>query len=199
MISSNANERAVDEARRAADARAAATREGNAAAQARYDELMGITAPGVRRLTDIAAAPDQLTTQQVKERDELRRRTTNALATSPLRGSGRATVAAIKDVESDYTARALASNARRADDAATRLADVNFGAVGRSAGLDVASGAASGDAAFDAGIAGAASALASGRLKGQALGDITSIIASDMKGRKSRREDDDDDEEEERV
>lgn len=181
-----ANERAAEQAAQAAQARAAAEADANRQAQARFDAIQTQTAPAVSHLRDVIATPEGLTPEQVQQREENRRITTENLARSGLRGSGRATVAAFRDIDSDFTNKAIAANRARADTAANQLAGQNFSAATRAAGIDQDTGASRGRAietgAFNTGQAD----IANAGLTGQALGDITSILASDLKGRRSR-------------
>ena len=185
-LASDANDKAAEQARIAAQRQAEAIAAGNAAAQARFDAVQQQTAPGLSRLHHVVSNPNTLTPQQQAQLDELRRRTANQLATSSLRGSGRAITQAIKDVEADYMRRALDENARRAHAAAGHLAGPYFNAAGQSAALDTSTGVAQGKAVQASGLTDAGSTLANEQLRGAAMGDVTSLIATTAKGRESR-------------
>ena len=186
QMTSRANVEAARIGAEAARVQADEIRSANEGAQARYEEQRAVTAPGVSRLRSVVSAPEGLTPEQIAAREELRRQTTNTVSRSGLRGSGRATVAAIKKVESDFTNQAIAANRARGDTAATTLAGSNLATYGQQAGIDQSTGRAVGDAAMTAGLASAGATTANANMAGRALGDLAGIIASDVKGRESR-------------
>lgn len=195
-ISADANRDAARRAEAGANAQAEAIREGNELAQDRFETLEERTAIGTRELQRLAASdPSQLTPAQLAQLEEAQRSTAIGLNASGLRGAGRATVAAFKDVEGDFRNRAVESNRTRKVDASNRLAGVNVNAIGQQAGIDRATGQAEGTAANRSGLFDAGATTANASLTGQAIGDITAIIAGEekAKGRKSkfRRESDD--------
>lgn len=161
----------------------------NEKASQRFEELRADTYPGMSYLHRVVGAPPTtLTPLQTQQMDEARRQTTNRLATSGLRGSGRATVAAFRGVESDLRNRFTEANQGRADAAATNLASGYTGAVRSQAGLDQATGQAAATGLTNSGLAQAGAGLATGNLYGSAIGDIGSAIAQSNKERASRYE-----------
>ena len=188
-LASDANDKAAEQFAVSQAAAAQAQADANAQAQTRYDALQAQTAGGVSRLQGVVSNPNTLTPEQRAQLDELRRNSANQLATSSLRGSGRAITEAIKRVEADFTTRALGDNARRADTAAGQLANASFNATGRQANLDSSSGFARGNAVQATGLADAGATVANEQLRGAALGDVTSLIATNAKGRESRYSD----------
>lgn len=186
ITSGNANQRAAETAARASADNAAAIREGNRLAQQRFDESKQIAGPAVAYQQDVINSGGALTPWQREQIEDARRTTTNALSVSGLRGSGRATVAAVKKVEGDLTGRFLADNQGRADRAATGLSNQFFNAQNQSAALDTSTGRAAGASALDAGLYDAGADTANANLRGQAIGDIATLINDQWKeGRKS--------------
>lgn len=171
IIGSNANTEAAEIA-------AAANDRAIAASNARYEDLKRQTQPAQTYLSTVMGQGDQLTPAQLQEMDDLRRQTTNRLATSGLRGSGRATVSALRAVESDYRNKALDANRRRADAAAGTQAGAYYSTFDDQAALD--------RQGVNSGLYSAGATTANASLTGSALGDIASLIASDNKGRASR-------------
>jgi hypothetical protein len=189
VISTKGNKDAAAIAAAASDREAQAIREGNEAAQKRYDELALKTAGGTEYLRRVVAAnPNNLTDAQKQEMDDTRRNTTRSLNASGLRGAGRATVAAFRGVESDTRGRMVGANRTRSDNAAQILSGQYSSAVGNSANLDASTGKAVGAGHASSGLANANATTANASVTGKALGDIAGIIASEEKerGRDSR-------------
>ena len=178
--------RANDEAAEriaAANAEAAeSVRQGNAAATARFDELNALARPGTDFLRSIVASdPFTLTPSQQLELEDVRRDAGAALAASGLRGAGRATTAALRGVEADFRGNSIDSNLRRSDAAASQLAGTDLATTGAAAGIDANTGRATGAAILEGETAGAEAGLANETLRGQAIGDISSVIAGAFK------------------
>ena len=185
----DANQRAADTVAAAEAERAAAIRAGNAAAQERFQSHIDLAAPAnqqLRRL--ISADPSVLTPQQRKLLDDLRRTTKAHLAASGLRGAGRSVTAALRNVEGDFLSNAFDTNARRSDDAARLLSGQGASAVTNSAGIDRDSGRATGDAITTGAVNQAQADVVNENVRGQAIGDIASILDGILKeqGRGSR-------------
>ena len=148
---------------------------GNAAYQKNLDEIRKETAPARGYLHRIVGAdPYRLTPEQQRDYENMQMNARRALTASPLRGSGRATVRAFNEMDQGYRDRLTGDNRTRADNAATGLARIGYGAT-----MDA--GAANRDTAVNIANIGAQSDLANARLAGQALGDITSFISSSNK------------------
>lgn len=174
--SAAANDRAAQIAQQGAQQRAAAIQQSNALAQQRFTNAQAVAAPAVEREKQIMYQGDTLTPAQQTQISDARRVATNQLALSPLRGSGRATVAAIRKTEGDLTNQLTTQNRARADAATSSLNQQYFGANTQAANLDVASGQAIGNAANDVGQIGADQTTSDAQLQGKAIGDIASIV-----------------------
>lgn len=208
LIAADANREASDKAaqaareqaeinRQAAAASTAAIREGNSLAQQRFEQARADALPGLEYQRASIANAGKLTPLQAQQLDDVRRTTNNALAVSGLRGSGRAAVAAVRRSEADFTNRAIDDNRRRADAAASGLAQQSFRANEQAASVDAATGRAvgqgyvdgaraTGQGALQAGLYGAESDLATAQARGRAIGDIGTIINDTLKeGRRS--------------
>lgn len=151
-----------------------------------YEETKTLAAPGVARLRQTVASPGRLTPVQADELQDTRRRTLNDLSRSGLRGSGRAVTTAFKNVESDFVNKALDANRQRGDQAASELAGPFFNATGQTANLVLKGADAESGALADQGEAQQGKTIANANLAGQTLGDVSSLIASEVKGRESR-------------
>jgi hypothetical protein len=182
-----ANLQAAQIAAQASARQVDAIREGTALAQQRFDTVQQQAQPAVQQLQRIAATdPYALSPAQQQEVDDARRQTLNALAVSGLRGSGRATVAAVRKVEDSTRGRLIDQNQQRADTATTGLAGQYFNAVGQAANIDAASGYAAGHGYANQGGIQASALLANANVQGRALGDIAAVTADALKeGRKS--------------
>lgn len=196
----------VDEAQRQALLR---VDQGNQQALERVDQTRAIALPGVSRLRTVAMQqPDRLTPDQEYQLEEARRQALTGLNASGLRGSGRATTAVLRGVESDFRNRAIAQNRDRTDRAAAALAGPYFGAAGQGANLRSVAAGQGANVITRAGevqganvrsTAGQGAGLISGtgetqadrqtanaRLTGQTLADVASILTEREKKRESR-------------
>lgn len=182
-----ANVQAAQIAAQAQARSAAAIQEGNRLAQQRFEQTQAQAQPAVDALQRIAASdPYTLTLQQEQEVDDTRRQTLNALSVSGLRGSGRATVAAVRQAEDNTRGRLIQQNQQRADAATTGLASQYFSATGQAANVDAATGQAVGGTIQNQGNLQAESLLANTSLQGRALGDVAAVTADALKeGRRS--------------
>src|SRR5574341_346388 len=144
VIGAQANKKAAKKAAKASAASTAAYREEAKKARDIYGNIQAETAAGPSYLRRIISGSTSLTPAQLAERDELRRSTLNALSAGGLRGSGRAVTAAIRNTESDFTNKAVASNQARADTAADRFAAPYFNAAGDAARTHIGEGAFAG-------------------------------------------------------
>lgn len=183
---SRANVEAANKATAAAREQANAIREGNRLAQQRFDTVQATTAPAVAYQTEAMNSGTALQPWQQQQVDDTRRVATNALNLSPLRGSGRAMVAAIRKVEEGTTNQFLEQNRQRADRAASGLAGQYFSAGTQAANLDASTGRAAGQAAWNQGLIDADATTADATLRGRAIGDLATIINDAAKeGRRS--------------
>lgn len=178
-----ANQAAAEQAAAAAAQQAAAIREGNRLAQQRFDQLQRMTAPGVEHQVNTIGrySSGALNPSQERAIENARRRTLQALAISGLRGSGRATTAAVRDVEGRLLDNAIESNMQRAERASAGLANTYFNAANQAAGIDMRTGLATGQGALNAGMIGADYALAEGQRRGRAIGDLGGYINDAIK------------------
>jgi hypothetical protein len=143
-----------------------------------YGDLQDQSAPAVNYFRTTLASPSTLTPDQEDERGELERQTLNQVNRTGLRGSGRAVTSALRRVDADYVNGAMAQNRSRRDTAAGQLSGQYF-----SAADNLARG--EGDAIEGAASAGAQAGINNASLRGQAIGDIGGLIASEIKGRDS--------------
>ena len=196
-IAADANRDAAEAVAQAEQERAAAIRDASLRADQRYQEQSERAAPGTERLRGIIANPGQLTPEQQRGLEDARRDARASLAASGLRGAGRAVTAALQSVDDNFRSRAIETNIGRADQAARQLSSEDF-AAGRAGTDAMYRGAVGGaDATARGAYAGAGAATTNAGLRGQALGDVASIVSDEIKtrGRQGRYDQDNRDEE----
>lgn len=83
--------------------------------------------PAIEYITStLSEDPSQLSPMQQRQAEEANRLTAQKIRSTSMGGSGRATTAAIRDVQADLRARFIQDNQRRSDAAATSLAPQFF-------------------------------------------------------------------------
>lgn len=178
-LASDANSRAAASALQGQREANAAIIQGNNLAQERFNQAQQQTAPGTTYLRSLVSAdPNVLSPSQQRQLDTLRRTTGAQLAASGLRGAGRAVTKSIRDVESDYTSRAIDSNRARSDMAAGNLSGQYFNAGNNSANASVNTGNAIGQGALNTAGTVANADIATAATQGQTLGAVASIFAN---------------------
>lgn len=176
---------------KAANIMAAATNKNTEAIQAGAQEAKGIynaqqlrAAPGTNYLSTVVARnPYELTPEQRAGLDEARRQAQARLAASGLRGAGRAVTASIRNVEGDYTNRAVTSNLGSQQSAANTLATEGFSAGTNEANLVANTGVRVGAGNLSAGETMANQETAGGKVAGSTMGAIASVFAQNQKDR----------------
>lgn len=187
-ITADANSEAAEKAAAASRESAAVVADGNRQAQQRYEEMREDAQPGLAYLRTATLSPMQLTPLQQQQLTEAREQTNRNLSASGLSGSGRAQVAAQRQVESDLYNRFLESNQGRADRAAGQLAGQAYSAGAGAAQQGAAAAGAEGRGIREAGLVEAQGGIANAQLTGAAMGDIAGIIRDEIKseGRRSK-------------
>jgi hypothetical protein len=186
LLGSSANKKAAKSLRKSEKKKLKLMKQAYADAKKEYADLKDLAQPAVTRLRQVVAAPNTLTQDQQIELADVRRQAANRIQGSGLRGAGRAVTAAIRDVEGDARRGFLKDNLARADGATSELARPFFNATGQSANLILSQGRDTADSMDRSAEATAGATLANASLRGQTLGDVTSLIASEIKGRDSR-------------
>jgi hypothetical protein len=189
ILGSNANKKASKSLSKTEKKKLKLMQRAYSDAKKEYGELKEQAQPAVTRLRQVVAAPNTLSEDQQIELADARRQATNSVNRSGLRGSGRAVTAAIKDVEGDVRRGFMRDNLARADGATSELAQPYFDATGQTANLILNQGQTAANSADAAGQAEAGATLANASLRGQTIGDVSSLIASEVKGRDSRYSD----------
>jgi len=186
--SAAANEKAAMIAADSAKRQTAAIRENNLLSQQRFEQTQKETAPALTYAkTILASDPHKLTPQQSQQVEEARRDTVRGLSASGLIGSGRAVTDAVRKVEGDLKGRLIDNNLQRADAAASGLAGQYFSANVQRAMIDQNQGGQLARVDQSAAENTANAGLSTARVTGAAMGDIASLINSDLKrqGRES--------------
>ena len=183
-LQTKANKDAAKDIKKAEEERNDLIREQNRLAQERYDQYTANAAPATSYLRRIIATEGGgLTPGQQLQLEDTRRASRNQLASSGLRGSGRATTAALRQVEADTLGNFATENRNRAQNAANLLQGQGLSATSQAAQTGVNTAIQQGQGITASGYAQGGSDIANAGLKGQALGDIASIVASDIKDR----------------
>lgn len=182
---SKASKKAMKEANKIEQAKLAeATRQ--------YEDLKTTAAPAVSYLQNLISVPQGgLYQDQVAAQEDNRRQALNDLSHSGLRGSGRAVTASLKSIDSDFVNNALAQNRGARQAAAGQLTGPYFNAGSNIAQATLNGGRTQADNVAEQGANTGNAMLANTQLIGKAIGDISSLAASEIKGRDSRYSDDD--------
>lgn len=187
LLGSDANKDAAEQARKGAEAQAAAIRQGNQLAQARYEDQRRLSEPAIAYLQRVMAQqPDQLTPDQQRGLDDYQRNANARLAASGLRGAGRAGVASVNEGRAGFMSDAYSQNQRRSDAAAQRLSGGYFDSNDNLASLDRDTARAGGTAAATGGYLGANATTANAGQWGSALGALANVFAKENKERASQ-------------
>lgn len=136
-------------------------------------KLQAAAQPGITQQYNTIARQNVLTPAQQTAINTARDTTLTALNQGGLRGSGRATVAAVKDVEGTLRNQYLDANRTRADSAASSLAGNYFNAGTNAAQVSPQIGETHGT-----------NTLATAIQTGKAIGDIGALIADEQKNKK---------------
>lgn len=190
---------AQSKARRAfEDQSAAARQEFRQASQRGIDAIRAGTNAFQETISPMMASPDRLTPAQQIARDDLLRDGRAVLASSGLRGAGRAGVGQILEADRRFLADAAERNQGRSDRARSALANVLAQEGGSIANTEIGTGNRIGEsltsqagvasnAALNQGAITAGQTLDTANLVGGALGTtlgtLGSVIADDMKRR----------------
>ena len=137
--------------------------------------------PGLLATQEIIGRGERLTPLQARQIEDTRRRTVDALQGGGLRGSARATVAAVNDVEGRMYDQFLDSNRSRADVAASNLSGQYFNAGKNMGDLDLKTGQSISSGLTTMGDINANTTVGLANTKGQAIGDIAAVIANQFK------------------
>lgn len=172
---------------------------GNAAAQARLARLEESGRPGVSYLRSVVAGdPAMLSPQQNVELQEAQRIGANQLATTGLRGSGRAVTGMLRKLNEGGRVRMIEDNRQRQGNAATALSNLSTGATTQMAGIDQGSGGSAGNIILgsgrteaglitDSGSARGNALAANGAVSNSTLGALSGIFAADERNKQRER------------
>lgn len=193
-----ANQRAtqtiVDSNKQATDAYVQASK----SAENIMREQQYAASPGLVSIQNVIGRGEELTPLQKQSLEDARRRTLDTLRGGSLRGSARATSATIRDVESRMKNQYIDMNRNRADRAAANLSGQYFNAGNNVANLNLGRGNAVSSGLLNSGRAAGAGIDTIGQnnaidtinratTRGTAIGDISAIIADQIKERNKER------------
>lgn len=145
--------------------------------------------PGLIAIQNIIGRGSSLTPEQQIALDDARRTTLDSLGGSGVRGSARATVAAVNDVEGRMRGGFLSTNQAKSDQAASNLSGQYFNAGNNIADLNLASGKTVSQGLLNSGDINAANTMGQATLKGTAIGDIGAVIADQIKASNQEKRD----------
>lgn len=188
-IARNANNTAATTAGNAtlqgAEIGANAIREGNQQQQETLNAIRTQAAPATSYLRGVIADEGSLTPAQMQGLEELRRGVGNQIHSSNFAGSGRTATALFRRAEGDFINDALENNRTRSFNAATGMQGGATSAATGIANSQANTGAAVGklynDATTKAGLYDAGATVANGKLSGEALGQVSSQIATEQR------------------
>jgi len=184
LISSSANKKAANVAAQATNTRTDAIREGNRVSQQQFEDIKKTAKPGVDYLRSVVTSdPRLLMTGQQERLNDARRQTIGSLSASGLRGAGRTTTAAVRDVERRFGADAYESNRNRLDRSAGQLSQPYFSASTTQANQSAQTGRDVANSENGLGAIKAESATATGENAASTLGALSSIIADEQKAK----------------
>jgi hypothetical protein len=185
-----ANERAAAEQVRAYEGYAQAIREGNAQAMEYYKQIIEMAGPAFNQLRENAAAdPYQLNPMQQKQFDESVRYSQNALPFT-MKGSGRAQVGAIKEIQQGTRDALYKQNLDTRDEAVRLLSNRGFSAMNDSATSAENATRAAGAVLPDIGDVNASAILASGGIDARETARMTDPLRNSLEAFTSFARDD---------
>lgn len=163
--------------------------EGIRAAEQNTQQLQSAASPGLMRIQSVIGRGEALTPEQILALNDARRTTLDTLQGGSLRGSARATVASVNDVENRMRTNMVAQNRNQADSAASSLSGQYFNAGNNISNLNRDAGNTVSQGLINTGQTDVNTGMNQGLIKGQAIGDIGAVIADAMKKKDQERRD----------
>ena len=186
---SDTQNQAANTAVQANQAATAAALEGNRVATSAMERQQAAASPGLMHVQEVIGRGEGLTPAQELSLNDARRTTLDTLHGGSLRGSARATVAAVQDVDGRMRADMIDRNRARADTAATNLSGQYFNSGNQIANLNTSAGNVASAGLINTGNVESANTMGQGIIKGQAIGDIGAIIADQLKSDDNKKRD----------
>jgi hypothetical protein len=177
----DANNKAAQQMTKATQASTNAELEGLRVAQETIKANQRAASPGLSRVQEIIGRGERLTPEQELAVEDSRRQALNTLQGSSLRGSGRATAAIVNDVDTRTRNNFMSQNRSSADSAAGNLAGQYFNSGQSLVSNAGQQGTAVSKGLSDTGTIQASNTMGQGVLRGQAIGDISALIADAAK------------------
>lgn len=140
-----------------------------------------MASPGLLQMQKVISQQDRLTPSQQQAIEDARRTTLDSLSGGSLRGSARATTAAVRDVEGRMTGDFLDRNTNKASSAAQSLAGQYFGAGNSIAQNEVNMGSTASQGLIGAGQIDYNNTINQNAITGSAIGDIGGVISDYLK------------------
>lgn len=182
-----ANNTAAQIAQQGQQQRAAMIEGANAQNQTMLGTQIAQDQPGTSYLrTVVGSNPGQLTPAQESGLEQAQQIGKTQLATSGMRGSGQAELDVLRGIGNSYVGNAIATNTGRADSAAGQLNNGANAATGEAVNSNLNAATGAGNAVATGAMYPAAATTSNAAVTGSAMGDISSLIASNNKSRLSR-------------
>lgn len=146
-----------------------------------YNSQQQAASPGLLAVQRIISRGDELTPYQQDQINDARLQTLNALQGGSLRGSARATAETVRDVEGRMKNQFMESNRNRADTLAGNLSNQYFSSGNNAANANLKGGDSVSTGLLNTGIVDASNIMGQASTKGDAIGNITAVIADQIK------------------
>lgn len=180
-LASDAADKAASQTTEASKRATAAQQESLRVAEENMRRQQAAASPGLIRMQQVVGRGDNLTPVQQAALDDARRTTLDALQGGSVRGSARATAEAVRDVDGRMTDQFIQTNRQQSDNAAQNLASQYFGAGNTMANIQTNQGTVASQGLMNAGNIAGANTMGQATIKGNAIGDISAVIADQMK------------------
>lgn len=177
----DANQRATDVAVQQQGRATEAELEALRMAEQKQKEMQAAASPGLMQMQRIIGRGEGLTPEQKIAMEDARRTTLDALQGGGLRGSARATVSAVNDVDGRMRANFIGQNRQQTDDAARALSGQYFNAGNNITNIMGQQGQAASQGLMNTGQNLVDSIKNDTAIKGTAMGDIGAVIADQLK------------------
>lgn len=149
-------------------------------AQSNFETQQTQASPGLIALQNVVGRGSDLTAEQERALGDARRTTVDAISGGSLRGSAGATSAIIADVEGTMRDNYITQNQNRADSAGT-LSNQYFSAGKNIAQNNINTGIVGAQGAISTGNVQATNTVVQDQIRGNAIGDISAVIADQVK------------------
>lgn len=185
----SAQKQAAATATTAQNAATAAQLKGINVATTNDQNMQQQASPGLMANQAIIARGTALTPEQKQAVSDAQRTTIDSLNGGSLRGSARATTAAVNDINNKTTAQFMQTNQNNVDEAANALSGQYFNAGNNISNLNSQAGNTVSQGLINTGQTAVNSGLNESTIQGQAVGDVGAVIADQLKKQNQAKRD----------